>query len=115
MQSLARGGEGGGEGGGSGQCIVYTAAWDPHRPSSTILAIDSDIVGWDVRDGSEKTAFSIPNAHGLSARDVDFNPNKPYCFLKYDSLYLQFLFFLTGDTFRRARRDSISLLLISVL
>ena len=70
-----------GEGGGSGQCIVYTAAWDPHRPSSTILAIDSDIVGWDVRDGSEKTAFSIPNAHGLSARDVDFNPNKPYCFL----------------------------------
>ena len=71
----------GGSNTGEGQTIVNTAAWDPHRPSSTTLTIDTEILGWDLRDSSGKSAFSIPNAHGLSIRDIDYNPNKPYCFL----------------------------------
>jgi EARP and GARP complex-interacting protein 1 len=62
--------------------VVYCAAWDPHCNSNVTFAVDSHIMGWDLRaSGSNANTFTISNAHGLAARDIDYNPNKPYCFL----------------------------------
>ena len=35
-----------------------------------------NIVGYDIRTPSSETTFSIPTAHGLCTRDLDYNPNK---------------------------------------
>ena len=61
--------------------IIRAAAWDPHRPSSFTFARGDAIVGYDLRTPSSEEAFCIPQAHGICTRDVDYNPNKPYCFL----------------------------------
>ena len=61
--------------------LIYAAAWDPHRASTLAVAKGDNIVGYDIRTPSSETTFSIPTAHGLCTRDLDYNPNKPYCFL----------------------------------
>ena len=61
--------------------IIYSAAWDPHRSSTLAVARGDAIVGYDIRTSDTEQTFSIPSAHGLCTRDLDYNPNKPYCFL----------------------------------
>ncbi|CAM9671587.1 unnamed protein product [Ascophyllum nodosum] len=53
------------------------AAWDPHRPVEVAAAAGRDITCWDLRT-MEKT-MSVTQAHRFTVRDLDYNPNKPFC------------------------------------
>mmetsp|Transcript_13359 Transcript_13359/g.17303 ORF Transcript_13359/g.17303 Transcript_13359/m.17303 type:complete len:395 (+) Transcript_13359:91-1275(+) len=54
---------------------VLSCAWDPHNTNLMTSTQGSDALGWDIR--AQKKTFSL-NAHKYHARDVDYNPNKPY-------------------------------------
>ncbi|CAM9344998.1 unnamed protein product, partial [Hapterophycus canaliculatus] len=53
------------------------AAWDPHRPVEVATAASCSVVCWDLR--TMKPATSVAEAHRFAVRDVDYNPNKPFC------------------------------------
>ncbi|CAK4118375.1 unnamed protein product [Aphanomyces euteiches] len=51
-------------------------AWDPHHRQQISVTVDESIQTWDIR--SNKVAYKIDKAHLECARDIDYNPNKPY-------------------------------------
>eukprot|EP00904_Undaria_pinnatifida_P001409 jgi/Undpi1/11269/HiC_scaffold_30.g13567.m1 len=53
------------------------AAWDPHRPVEVATAALCGVRCWDLR--TMKATTSIEQAHRFSVRDLDYNPNKPFC------------------------------------
>mmetsp|Transcript_11473 Transcript_11473/g.19495 ORF Transcript_11473/g.19495 Transcript_11473/m.19495 type:complete len:358 (-) Transcript_11473:56-1129(-) len=68
---------------------MWTGAWDPHHPEQLITACESSIKGWDTR--ALKQTSSIDQAHQLSVRDLDYNPNRPYVFVSGgDDNYIKF-------------------------
>lgn len=52
--------------------------WNPHASSEVVTLNDNAIRGWDLN--SAKQTFVIENANHVFARDIDFNPNRPYYF-----------------------------------
>ncbi|CAM9691124.1 unnamed protein product, partial [Sphacelaria rigidula] len=53
------------------------AAWDPHRPSEVATAAGCSVRCWDLR--TMKVTTTVEEAHRFAVRDVDYNPNKPFC------------------------------------
>ncbi|CAN0484935.1 unnamed protein product, partial [Ectocarpus sp. 12 AP-2014] len=53
------------------------AAWDPHRPVEVATAASCSVTCWDLR--TMKATTSVAEAHRFAVRDLDYNPNKPFC------------------------------------
>ncbi|CAN0135650.1 unnamed protein product [Ectocarpus sp. 12 AP-2014] len=69
----------GGQGGGATTAGrgAPAAAWDPHRPVEVATAASCSVTCWDLR--TMKATTSVAEAHRFAVRDLDYNPNKPFC------------------------------------
>lgn len=54
------------------------ASWDPHLHDALAVASGTAATVWDIRDMHHGPAQSIPNAHALQVRDVDYNPRRSH-------------------------------------
>jgi WD40 repeat protein len=52
-----------------------SGSWDPHHPSVMGVTYGCCAAGWDTRTSKRTYAFTC---HKYAARDIDYNPNKPW-------------------------------------
>lgn len=55
---------------------LAAAAWDPHHANEVATVHGTAVQGWDLR--TMTSTHCLPDAHKYGARDVDYNPNKPF-------------------------------------
>eukprot|EP00752_Nemacystus_decipiens_P016171 g14464.t1 len=67
----------GGRGASTAAREAPAAAWDPHRPIEVATAASCSVTCWDLR--TMKATTSVVEAHRFAVRDLDYNPNKPFC------------------------------------
>jgi WD40 repeat protein len=60
---------------------LTAGAWDMHHSSKLAVAQAGSVLGFDLRDSGTAAALNIPGAHTGRIRDIDYNPNKPYCMM----------------------------------
>ncbi|KAI8911473.1 WD40-repeat-containing domain protein [Gorgonomyces haynaldii] len=58
--------------------FVHCGTWNTHDTKSCVLGLSKDILEWDTRQ--ERPQILVRDAHELSVRNLDFNPNKPFQF-----------------------------------
>ncbi|KAJ1530118.1 Protein tssc1, partial [Nowakowskiella sp. JEL0078] len=56
--------------------VITCGTWNPHSSNEVIVGFGTTVSCWDMRSKNQK--FSIPKAHTMTVRDLDFNPNKPH-------------------------------------
>ncbi|TPX39465.1 hypothetical protein SeLEV6574_g07186 [Synchytrium endobioticum] len=57
---------------------IGSGAWNPHHSDCISVAAESSVNTYDLRSQSTSASWTIDQAHQLSVKDLDYNPNKPY-------------------------------------
>lgn len=57
---------------------INKCVWNPHNNEQVLFAFNNSISSLDLK--SNKSIFSISDAHLLAVNDLDYNPNKPFVF-----------------------------------